>query len=320
VADSKYTRGLHDVGDGLYAYLQPDGGWGWSNAGLIADGDVTLLVDTLFDLRLTSEMLDAMKRRVPAAATIDTLVNTHANGDHTWGNQLVRGARMVASKEPAEEMLELPPAVLEALPEVAPQMGKAGQYMLECFGKFDFAGIELAPPGETFEGELGLRVGGKEVQLMEVGPAHTRGDTLVFVPGDRVLFAGDILFHGGHPIVWAGPVSNWIAACDRILALDVDVVVPGHGPLADKDAIRELRAYFEYVEAEARERFEAGMTELEAARDIALDRYASWGEPERMVVNVAAVYRELAEGGQAANPIELFGQMAELADVQAASA
>ncbi len=84
-----YTKGLHDLGNGLWAYLQPDGGWGWSNAGLIVDGDRSLLVDTLFDLKLTREMLDAMRRAVPAAQSIETLVNTHANGDHCFGNQLV---------------------------------------------------------------------------------------------------------------------------------------------------------------------------------------------------------------------------------------
>lgn len=310
---SEYSRGLHDVGDGLYAYLQPDGGWGWSNAGLIVDGESSLLVDTLFDLKLTGEMLDEMRRGIPQAGTIDTLVNTHANGDHTWGNQLVGGARIIASKQTAEEMMELPPSVLESLPELAPQMGATGEFMLEIFGKFDFAGIELTPPTETFDGTFELRVGDRDVQLLEVGPAHTRGDTLVFVPDDRVLFSGDILFHGGHPIVWAGPISNWVEACDRILEMDVDVIVPGHGPLADKNAIRELRSYFEYVEAEARKRFEAGMSALEAARDIALDKFASWGDPERLVVNVDAVYRELSEASEPGNPIELFGQMAQLA-------
>lgn len=308
-----YDKGLEEVGDGLYAYLQPDGSWGWSNAGLVVDGEASLLVDTLFDLKLTGEMLSEMKRRVPAAAQIDTLVNTHANGDHTYGNQLAAGARIVASRKTADEMLELPPAAMAALAEAAPQMGRLGEFMLELFGSFDFAGIELTPPGETFEGEHSLRVGDKDVQLIEVGPAHTRGDTLVLVPADRVLYSGDILFHGAHPIVWAGPVSNWIAACDRILAMDVDVIVPGHGPLATKDAVRELRSYFEYVEAEARKRFEAGMTALEAARDISLDRYADWGEAERLVVNVNAVYEQLSPTAEPANPVELFGQMAEFA-------
>ena len=308
-----YTRGLHDVGEGLYAYLQPDGGWGWSNAGLIVDGEAAMLVDTLFDLRLTGAMLNEMRRRVPAAAEIDTLVNTHANGDHTFGNQLVGEARIVASQRTADEMLELPPAAMAAIREAAPQMGRTGEFLLELFGSFEFAGIELVRPAETFEGELRMRVGDKEVHLTEVGPAHTRGDTLVLVPQDGVLYAGDILFHGGHPIVWAGPVSNWIAACDRILAMDVDVIVPGHGPLAEKDAVQELKSYFEYLRAEARSRFEDGMTPLEAARDISLDRYADWGESERLVVNVDALYRELSGSEERANPIELFGQMAELA-------
>jgi cyclase len=311
--EGTYSRGLHDVGDGLYAYLQPDGSWGWSNAGLIVDGDAALLVDTLFDLRLTREMLQEMKSNVPAARSIDTLVNTHANGDHTFGNQLVSGARIVASRRTADEMLELPPAALAALKQAAPEMGRTGEFFLQCFGNFDFAGIELAPPGETFEEELVLCVGDKEVRLLEVGPAHTRGDTLVIVPRDRVLFSGDILFHGGHPVVWAGPVSNWIAACERILDMDVEVIVPGHGPLADKAAVRELKEYFEYLYGEARTRFEAGMSPLEAAGDIALDRYAGWGETERLVVNVDAIYRELAQDDSERTVLALWEQMAELA-------
>jgi glyoxylase-like metal-dependent hydrolase (beta-lactamase superfamily II) len=123
-----YAKGLHEVGDGLYAYLQPDGGWGWSNAGLIAGGEHTLLVDTLYDLALTEEMLAAMRRAVPAAARIDTLVNTHANGDHCYGNQLVGDARIVASERTAAEMSELPPAAMAALLEQAPAMGELGAF------------------------------------------------------------------------------------------------------------------------------------------------------------------------------------------------
>ena len=97
MADWKFTKGLHDIGNGSYAYLQPDGGWGWSNAGLITDGDEALLVDTLFDLKLTREMLDAMRDATPQANDIGTLINTHSNGDHTFGNQLVEGAEIIAS-------------------------------------------------------------------------------------------------------------------------------------------------------------------------------------------------------------------------------
>ena len=306
-----YSTGLHEVGDGLYAYLQPDGGWGWSNAGLVVDGESTLLIDTLFDLPLTERMLAEMRRAVPAAARIDTLLNTHANGDHCFGNQLVEGARIVASERTAAEMSELPPAAMAALIEQAPSMGEVGAFFLECFGAFDFRGIELVLPEETFSGELALRVGSREVRLIEVGPAHTRGDTLALLPAERVLFSGDILFHGGHPIAWAGPVSNWIAACDRILAMDVEVIVPGHGPIADKGGVRELKAYFEYLYEQARARHDEGMTPLQAARSISLDRWADWGDPERLVVNIATIYQELSPEREPLNPLAAFQQMAE---------
>ena len=183
-----YEKGLTEVGDGLYAYLQPDGSWGWSNAGLIVDGASTLLVDTLYDLHLTEQMLAAMRDAEPAAAQIGTLVNTHANGDHCYGNQLVSGARIVASESTAREMPDLPPAAMAALVEQAPNMGALGEFFLRCFGAFDFTGIDLTLPQETFSGELEMRVGDRELRLIEVGPAHTRGDTLVHVIAERVLF------------------------------------------------------------------------------------------------------------------------------------
>ena len=281
-----YNRGLREVGDGLYAYLQPDGGWGQSNAGLVVDGESTLL--------------------------IDTLVNTHANGDHCYGNQLVGDARIVASERTAAEMPELPAAAMAALIAQAPAMGEVGEFFLRCFGAFEFDGIEMVLPDETFSGELELRVGSREVRLIEVGPAHTRGDTLALLPAERVLFTGDILFNGGHPIAWAGPISNWIDACERILAMDLEVIVPGHGPLADKAAVRELKAYFEYLYREARARHAAGMTPLQAARSIALDRWAEWGEHERLVVNIATIYDELDPAREPLNPLAAFQQMAEL--------
>jgi cyclase len=105
----QYTKGLHDLGSGCFAYLQPDGSWGWSNAGLVSDGDQTLLVDTLFDLPLTAAMLKTMRDAVPAARNIRKLVNTHANGDHTFGNQLVEGAEIIQCRPCAEEYAEATP-------------------------------------------------------------------------------------------------------------------------------------------------------------------------------------------------------------------
>jgi glyoxylase-like metal-dependent hydrolase (beta-lactamase superfamily II) len=307
-----YAKGLHEVADGVWAYLQPDGGWGWSNAGLVTGDGLSLLVDTLFDLKLTAEMLEAMRRASTSADRIATVVNTHANGDHCYGNALLAGSDIVASARCAEEMSALPPTTMAAMMRAAPSMGPAGEFMARIFAPFSFDDVPLALPTRTFEGQLDLRVGGRRVSLLEVGPAHTGGDVIVHLPDDGVVFTGDILFHGSHPIVWAGPVANWVAACDRILALEPEVVVPGHGPLAAPAAVADLMGYFELLTREARACFDAGMGVLGAAREVDLGPYAGWGEPERLAANIHALYRDFGATAPA-DALTLMSEMAALA-------
>jgi glyoxylase-like metal-dependent hydrolase (beta-lactamase superfamily II) len=313
MAATAYPKGLEDLGDGLYAWLQPDGSWGYSNAGLVTDGEQSLLIDTLFDLRLTREMLSAMADATPAAATIDTLVNTHANGDHCYGNQLVGGATIIASRASAEEMAEVTPAMMAGMLRNAGDLGEAGAFFERIFGAFEFDGITSTPPNQTFEGELVQRVGDKDVHLIEVGPAHTRGDVLVHVPDDRAVFTGDILFIDGTPILWQGPVENWIQACDRIIEMNPRTIVPGHGPLTDIHGVASMREYLVYIRDQARIRYDAGMSPSDAARDISLGDYSAWLDAERIVVNVHTLYREFGDSRPAPNTVELFALMAELA-------
>jgi cyclase len=308
-----YERGLHEVGEGTWAYLQPDGGWGWSNAGLIVDTSSSLLVDTLFDVQLTEAMLEEMRRATAAAGVIDVVVNTHANGDHCYGNQAVAGADIVASRASAVEMDEVPASLLAAFVAAAPTLGAAGAFLADIFGGFHFDGIELVAPTTTFDGELHLRVGDREVHLIELGPAHTAGDVVVHLPDAGVVFTGDLVFHGGHPIVWAGPVRNWIAASDRLLELGASTVVPGHGPLGDRTCIEAQRGYFEWLVAEGTPRLTDGMAPMEAALDLAGGPYAGWGEGERLVVNLRALARDLGQQ-PAGDIVTLFGEMAELRD------
>jgi len=305
---SDYTCGLHELGDGCYAYLQPDGSWGWSNAGLVVGDGTSLLVDTLFDLRITHTMLELMKP-VSDGAPISTVVNTHANGDHHYGNQLVKGAEIISSSATAREMGDVPASMLLALNQ-AP--GEVGELFRHFFGAFDFSGIEPTPPTRTFDGRLELDVGGRLVELIEVGPAHTAGDTLVHVPDARTIYTGDILFIGGTPIVWAGPLSNWVAACDLMLGMDIDTVVPGHGPVTDKGGIAQVRDYLAYIDSEATLRFRAGMDAFDAARDIALNGFGAWGEFGRIAVNVETVYRALDPAHRSPDIVEQFRRMALL--------
>jgi cyclase len=310
---SAYERGLHELGNGCYGYLQPDGSWGWSNAGLVVGDGASMLVDTLFDLPLTAAMLESMAG-VTLAAPISTLVNTHANGDHCYGNQLVGGAEIIASSATAHEMTEVPPSMLAAL-NAAP--GEVGELFRSFFGAFDFDGIEPTLPTRTFDHRLEIEVGGRAVELIEVGPAHTRGDTIAWVPDARTVFTGDILFVGGTPIVWAGPLSNWVAACDLMLGLDVETVVPGHGPLTDKHGIVADRDYLSFVDREATARHAAGLDAFDAAREIAREigaggDFSTWGEAGRIAVNVDAVYRTLDPAYQPPNVVEQFRRMAAI--------
>ena len=309
----RYELGLHDVADGCMAYLQPDGGWGYSNAGLIVGDGASLLVDTLFDLKLTSAMLESM-RSVTMSAPIGTVVNTHANGDHCYGNQLVAEAEIIATRAAADEMQHVPPAMMAGL-NAAP--GEVGELFRHFFGDFEFDGIELTLPTRTFDGRLEVEVGGRTVELIEVGPAHTAGDSIVVVPDSRVVYTGDILFIGGAPIVWAGPLENWIAACDLMLGMDVDSVVPGHGPVTDKAGVVQVRDYLTSVLDSATRCHADGVDVFDAARMIARDMLGAastkdLGEFGRIAVNVDTVYRSLDPRHETANVIEQFRRMAEI--------
>jgi glyoxylase-like metal-dependent hydrolase (beta-lactamase superfamily II) len=303
-----YTRGLHELGDGLFAFLQPDGGWGQSNAGLVVAGGSSLLIDTLFDLRLTREMLDAM-RPLTDPRPIRQVLNTHGNGDHWYGNQLVPAqAEIVASQAAVSDMTEVPPALMQMLKQ-ADLDEDLSAFVRHAFGPFDFDGIEMRLPTRTFTGSLTLDVAGRRVELLELGPAHTRGDVIAHVPDARAVFTGDILFIGSTPIMWAGPVSHWLAACEHIERLDVDTIVPGHGPVTDKDGSRQVRAYLTYIRDQATARHAAGMPAAEAALDIDLGDFADWGDPERIVVNVESIYAELDPTHERALPPVLLTRM-----------
>jgi cyclase len=290
-----YTKGAHNLGNGAFAYLQPDegSGWGWSNGGLLVDGTESLLIDTMRDENLTKAMLDALHDASGLSAKdIRQLVNTHKDGDHWFGNRLMAHADIIASQATAEAMKTATPQLFrDALKHRPP--GIVGDYIFKIHGPpFDFEGIDPVRPNRTFQGRMNLKVGNKDVELLEVGPAHTEGDTLVHVPQNKTMYTGDIVFLDCTPVIWAGPVENWFAAIDLILSMDIEVVVPGHGPITDKAGVRRVGDYLVYVRDEARKRFEGGLSVEEAVQDIALKDYSTWAGWERIVVNVDYFYRQ----------------------------
>ena len=288
-----YTRGLHEVGDRVWAWTLPDGGYGWSNAGLVAGDGASLLVDTLFDLALTREMLDRDEAHDRPAPITDALI-THSNGDHTHGNQLLDASvRIIAAEGTAEEIAHGMAPEMLAMTQTADLGPVATPYARERFGPLRLRRHHGAQRRPDLRPRADHRRRRPADQLLNLGPAHTAADSVVHVPDAGVLFGGDLLFIGCTPIVWAGPIANWIAACDTMIALDAPTVVPGHGPITDPDGIRAVRGYLVHIAEQAEAAYRKGLSWAEAADTIDLGEYATWLDAERVVVNVYQRYREL---------------------------
>ena len=219
-------------------------------------------------------------------------IRDSSDPDHVNGNELLaaRDVEILASEAAAALMTQ---EVLDAVAKVKHLPGTLGDFARHIFGPFELDGVTATGPDRTFSGQESVDVGGREVRLITVGPAHTPGDALVLVPDARLVYAGDIVFVGGTPIAWAGPIDRWIAALDLVLDSDVDTVVPGHGPVIGNAEVAVMREYLVTVEAQARRRFEDGLGVDEAIASIELGRFADLPESGRLAQNVLNVYQQL---------------------------
>ncbi len=258
-------------------------------------------------------MLEAMQA-ITNTHPIEQAMNTHGNGDHYYGNELLPdGIPIYATKAALAEMEAVPPSLVHLLFNQLDLGPEFEAYATRTFRRFEFTGIEPRLPDTTFSDRQTVNVGDRVVELIELGPAHTAGDAIAWVPDTRTIFSGDILFIEGTPVMWAGPASNWLRACERILELGAHTIVPGHGPVTDASGVRDVERYLSYVHDEAYKRFEAGMDAESAAEDIDISDFRDWGDPERIAVNVATLYREFDPTLPGPPVPELFVRMARWA-------
>lgn len=326
-----FKEGLYQLGHNVYAWMVPNGSWGESNAGLIVGPEASILVDTLWDVAHTQEMLTHM-RPLTRGRPIKFLFNSHADGDHFMGNELVNSAEQIISTQAAyEEMIASNPKAPVLLTKVGrymsllgklgfTKMAQTGHWFQQMMAPYDLESVQLTYPNRHFHNELRLDVGGRAVFLYEVGPHHTHGDAIAYVPDAKILFAADLLFIGVTPPLWAGPAENWLVALERIMNMDVDVYVPGHGPLVtDIAEIQQLKDYWEFFLEAVQSRHQAGLKPAEAARDIALSRafrerpFGQWNSPERIMVSVHTQYRHLNGRTDPPKVPELLGIMRQQA-------
>src|SRR3954449_11878203 len=282
------TPSVHEVGDGLFAYVQPDGSWMVNNTGFLVGPDGVTSIDTCSTELRTRTYLDTVAR--VTTAPVRTLLNTHSHPDHTTGNGLLPGATIVAHEAARTEMI--------ALGQIHP----AG-----VWEEFDAGDLPFAPPFLTFRDEVTLWVGDRRCEVRYVGgPAHTTGDVVVWVPDASVLYAGDMLFNGGTPFLMGGSVAGAVEVLERVVApLGARTIVPGHGPVCGPEVIGEVLAYLRFVRDVAGRAREAGLSPLDAARETDLGRFAGWTDRERIVGNLHRAMAEL-DGTPPGGPLDFL--------------
>lgn len=192
---------------------------GAANAGLVVGDEATLVVDSRLTPELGEELL-ALARTLGPARPVH-LVNTHFHGDHCFGNGAFAECMTMATAWTRDALANRWAEQVEEFVAIRPHQQRA------------FRQAVRTVPRLAFTGTLQLDLGGVEVTLRAVGHAHTPGDLVVEVPAERVVFAGDVIFHGHWPMLWDADARGWLAALDGLRGGPERTVVPGHGPRGD---------------------------------------------------------------------------------------
>lgn len=291
---------MEQVSDNCFAVLNEKNRVCDANSGLINRGG-GVVIDTQSDLAHGRQMIELFSKVWPAMPK--RVINTHEDGDHVWGNQLFEGAEIIAHQSVPERMKQaaVPEETQQLLHAVAdshtlsmlrqhhPGAAASGQQLAE---DYNLDGVELVFPTTLFDTRYELDLDGAEAHLIYVGPCHQVGDTIIHLPKERVVFAGDVVFRQCTPMGWTGSFAKWFQCLDLIAQLKPDVIVPGHGPLCGIEGLLEMKTYLEYVRDESRKCFDDGLTSLDAAKRIEFGPYAEWRAPARLYMNVERAYRE----------------------------
>lgn len=276
---------LEEVADGVYAYVQLDGGWYLNNCGFVVGSDGVVAIDATSTERRTRAYLEAM--RDVTELPVRVLLNTHHHGDHNHGNYLFPNAAIVAHHACRREAMEA---------------GLIGQAL---FPDVEWGAIEVKPPFLTFSDRITVWADHVAIECVHVGPAHTTNDVYAWIPSRGVLFTGDLVFHRVTPLALQGTITGWLSALAELKALEPAVVVPGHGPVGGPDAIDRVERYLRFVQDLAAAAYAAGRSPLEAAQSADLGEFAEWPDSERLVMNLHRAMSEL-RGEPLATPLE-FG-------------
>ena len=207
-----------------------------SNAAFIVTTQGVVVIDALGSPALARQLVAAIRQVTPQP--ISHVIVTHYHADHIYGLQVFKalGAQILAHRA-ARSYLHSDTARLRlqaSRQELAPWID---------------ASTELVEADQWLEADQELLVGGLRLQLRHVGPAHTPEDLVVYLPQERVLLAGDLVFRARIPFVGQADSRRWIQALDNLLVLDARLIVPGHGPVSEsaREDMQLTRDYLAYL-------------------------------------------------------------------------
>ena len=273
---------MRQLAPNVYAYQQEGGtghiNAGISNAGLFVGENSMVAFDGLGYPMQTKAFIAAAKK-VSGGKPFSELIDSHHHGDHVAGNQFFVPTPILSHPYCRDE-------VVKAAPNTPASWPKAE-------GQADGTEVrKLVPPNVTFEDNLVYYIGGNKVEFRFVGPAHTWGDLVAYLPDHKIMFAADLAFFYLVPYCHNAHVSKWMESMEKVLKMDVDTIVPGHGPVAGKKELNESLEYFRFLKTEVKKRYDAKMTPGAAAADLKMGKYDNWMGPERTVMNTVRLYDE----------------------------
>ena len=239
------------------------------NVGIVEGERAVLAIDTAMGHANGQSILDAAARVGGERKLF--LTTTHFHPEHAFGAKPFEdGVTYVINQSQAAELAAKGPEYIEMFSGFGPGLAQL------------LADVELVPPDLTYEGQLRINLGGRVVELLDVGPAHTRGDQLIWLPEERIVFAGDLVENAFFPIL-PDPDANgawWLEALDKIAALGPERVVGGHGAVGGPELIDAFRGYLERVRDRNAELEAAGTEAGEIVTTIeaeVLADYEGWG-------------------------------------------